>query len=311
MSPPEAAAITLYVGGYAGSVQRRRCCVTGPRCFSPSWPPLVPFTPDEAARVEGLLDSGAYTDVRPGTRLSPEAALQRQLSWEARAGRKWGLPTWRAKAFVSYDLLIDEKWVDGRKRKERWSVAEADRAVRVTVDAAGYLASQRARLAPRRLVLACQGVVAEQYVDCVQGVLAHATPADTLGLGGWCILGKCRRWLPEFWRTVRRVLPLAAGAGLRSVHVFGVLYRPALGGLLWLCDQHGLALSTDSKKPILDPTHREKVSSGACPPTWEENLALWRARLEGLRSSAHYREPPDPLHQRQLFLPAGSKEAWP
>jgi hypothetical protein len=298
--PVTGAGVTLYVGADAQNVQRRRFNLTGLRCFSGAYGPMSRFTPDEAAGVVALLDSGAFSDP-PGRRLTPEGAMGRQLRWETNAERWWGYP-WRAEALVSYDLLVDEHWCDGRRKKHRWTVAEADRAVRVTVDAAAYLASQRGRLAPRRLVLAAQGVDACQYQDCAAGVLAHATPGDTLGLGGWCILGRWRSWLPTFWAAMRRTLPRAAAAGLTSVHLFGVLYRPALGPLLWLCDRHGLALSTDSKSPALDVTWKDAKKAGARAPTWEANVAWWRDALAGLRDTGYYREPPSPHGARQLFL---------
>jgi hypothetical protein len=296
-------AVRLYVGADAQNVQRRRFNLTGLRCFSGAYGPMSRFTPGEAARVTGLLDSGAFSDP-PGKRLTPEGALERQLRWERNAERWWGHP-WKAEALVSYDLLIDEKWSGGRRKKERWTVAEADRAVRVTVDAAAHLAAQRSRLAPRRLVLAAQGVDACQYQECVAGVLAHARPGDTLGLGGWCILGRQRSWLPTFWAAMRRTLPLAAAAGLAGVHLFGVLYRPALGPLLWLCDRDGLALSTDSKSPALDVTWKDAKKAGARTATWEKNVEWWQDALAGLRGCAHYREPPAPHGGRQLLLFGG------
>jgi hypothetical protein len=157
-------------------------------------------------------------------------------------------------------------------------------------------------LAPRGFVLACQGVDTGQYAECVAGVLAHALPADTIGLGGWCILGMCRTWIPVAWQTWRRILPAIARAGIRSVHLFGVLFRPVLGGLLWLCDQHGLALSTDSSAPILAPCFPDQARSGALAPLWEDNVRLWQEALATLRTSPFYREPPDPKVSRQLEL---------
>jgi hypothetical protein len=295
--------VMLYCGADAQNVQGRRLNLVGRRCFSGSYGPKSRFTAAEVPHVQGLLDSGAFSDA-PEDRLCAPGALQRQLRWEREAERFWGCP-WQAEAFVSYDLLIDEKWSGGKRTKKRWSVTEADRAVRVTVDAAEFLASQRQRLAPRQLVLATQGVDARQYEDCVRGVLAHADPADWLGLGGWCILGRQTSWLPTFWASMRAVLPLIRGAGLHRVHLFGVMYEPALGGLLWLCDQHELLLSTDSAKPVLATTWKNTKKAGAMADTWEENVRLSRHRLATLRSSRHYREPPLGCRERQLTLFCG------
>jgi hypothetical protein len=179
--------VRLYVGADAGSIHRRRYNLTGHRCFSAAGGPRCRYNALEAAEVIGLLDSGAFSDA-PGDRLTPLDALQRQLDWEREAQRFWAHP-WRAAALVSYDLLIDEKWSGRKRKKRRWSVSDADRAVRVTVEAATFLAKGRPVLAPRQLCLACQGVDAAQYEDCVKGVLACATPQDIIGLGGWCIIG--------------------------------------------------------------------------------------------------------------------------
>lgn len=296
-------AVRLYVGMDCGRNQGRRLNLTGPRMFNGQYGPHSMFTPDEVPHLDGWCDSGAFNDP-PDKRLTPDAALERQLRWETRAAGKWGCE-YRHQAVVSYDLLIDEKWVDGRKKKERWSVAEADRAVRVTVDAAAYLSSQRHRLQPRTLVMACQGVDAVQYAECAAGVLAHARPGDVFGLGGWCILGLQRSWLRTFWESIRRVLPMMAAAGLSRVHIFGVMWTVPLGGLVWLADRYGLVVSTDSKKAVSDcrwKTPEQRRQAGARRDTWEENVAWWRQTLAELRNSPVYREPPANREYRQVGL---------
>jgi hypothetical protein len=293
-------AVRMYVGADCGTIQGRRFDLVGPRMFNGQYGPHGKFLPEEVPLLDGWCDSGAFNDP-PDKRLTPEAALARQLRWEVRAAKKWGVP-YRHNAVVSYDLLIDEKWTNGVKKKERWDVAEADRAVRVTVDAAAYLASRREELSPRRLILATQGVDASQYQECAAGVLAHCKPGDIFGLGGWCILGLHRRWLPTFWDAMRRVLPMVATAGLREVHIFGVMWQKALGGLVWLADRHGLTVSTDSKKAAMDCTWKDAKKAGAVADTWEENVAIWRSRLANLRSSEFYREPPSVQMSRQLSL---------
>jgi hypothetical protein len=257
--------------------------------------------------VRGLLDSGAFSDPPP-RRLDPDRALERQLAWECRATAFWRAGTpWRAEALVSYDRLIDEVWEAGpgglglARHKPRWNVAEAEGAVRETVEAARYLAARRAALAPRALVLACQGVDAAQYRECAAEVLRAAAPGDWLGLGGWCVLGRWRRrWLPAFWETLHACLPLAARAGVRRVHLFGVLWPPALGGLLWLADRRGLAVSTDSSAPLLAATRADPTKAGLRAPTCHGNVAWWRHALGGLRGSPFYREPPDPVTRLEL-----------
>jgi len=293
-------AVRLYVGTDCTTIQGRRFNLTGSRMFNGQYGPNGRFTPQEVSLLDGWCDSGAFNDA-PEERLSPADALARQLRWEERASEKWGA-LYQHRAVVSYDLLIDEKWTAGKKRKERWSVSEADAAVRATVDAAAYLASQRTRLDRRRLVLACQGVDACQYAECASGVLAHAQPGDVFGLGGWCILGLFRKWLPTFWDAMRRTLPLVKQAGLSRVHIFGVMWQKPLGGLVWLADRLGLAVSADSKRPGLDCRGGHFAKAGARCERWEDNVVWWKRELANLRTSKWYREPPLTRTSRQLEL---------
>lgn len=228
--------------------------------------------------------------------------MARQLKWERDSAAKSGVPGWRCEAIVSYDLLIDETWVGGTRRKERWSLARAEEAVEVTVEAARYLAGERDCLSPRTLVLACQGVDARQYSDCTEHVLEYARPGDWIGLGGWCILGRCKTLLPEFWRTMYQVLPRVEEAGVDHVHIFGVLWPPALGGLLWLADQYELTVSADSSAPIVNVTRKNDKKAGVRCPYWRDNVAYWVDLLAGLRHTEHYREPPFREPVRQLAL---------
>lgn len=296
-----APAVRLYVGGDGTYVGGRRLILDGDRAFSAAVRPRSSVTDTRAVCM--LLDSGAFSDA-PDARLTPAGALARQLAWERKAARLWRGPV-QAHALVSYDRLIDETWVAGVRHKRRWSVRAADAAVAETVEAARYLASQRALLAPRTLVLSAQGVDAGQYDVCVAEVLRVATPADWIGLGGWCILGRFTSWLPTFWATLRLVLPRVAASGVRHIHIFGVLYPPALGGLVWLADQHGLTVSSDSSAPVLSAvytTPAKRRKAGCRGETWEANVAWWRGRLAGLRDTPHYREPPDVPALRQLWL---------
>jgi hypothetical protein len=146
-----------------------------------------------------------------------------------------------------------------------------------------------------------------QYAECVAEVLKCATPADWIGLGGWCIIGRWKSWMPEFWATCWRCLPAIAAAGIGNVHIFGVLYQPALGGLLWLCDQHRVSLSTDSAAPVLAATWKgdgraKKAGVRAASGTWRDNVAWWQDALGSLRSSQYYRRPPNPAAGRQLEM---------
>ena len=280
-------------------MQGEREDLAGDRCFSAAVPQMPGcFSAGRGATALG--DSGAFTDVCDDKRLSPDEALERQFAWEGRAANTLGR-AWRFAHLASYDRLIDEKYDASGRRKERWGVVEAESAVRETVEAARYLASERRRVEPRTLVLACQGVDEVQYDECVAEVLRHARPHDWIGLGGWCILGRWRSWLPVFWATLSRVLPRIADAGVGHVHIFGVLYQPALGGLCWLADQYGLTVSTDSAAPILSCTWKNKKKSGARAEHWRDNVKWWVGSLANIRASEHYKRPPQVARQASLW----------
>lgn len=291
--------VRLFVGGHAGTVQGEREDLVGDRMFSAAHQP-------QAARIalpglRGLLDSGAFTD-KPERRLTPERALDRQLRFEATATRIWK-GSWQAYGLVSYDRLIDETWVAGERHKRRWSVRQAESAVRETVEAAKYLAGERARLGNRRLVLSAQGVDALQYAECAAGVLQSTCAGDMFGLGGWCILGLKPSLLPTFWATLRLVLPMVAYAGVKEVHIFGVMWLPALGGLLYLADELGLSVSTDSTGPVLACTWKDAVKAGARMTYWRNNVTWWKTTLRYLRNTKHYKAPPEiPAMRQETFL---------
>jgi hypothetical protein len=310
----ESGGIELFVGGHAGTLPsrdggRERDSLTGKRMFTAVHPPnFAGFS--NPAKVQGIIDSGAFS-IDPRKRPASDKALERQLNWESKASDKWG-EAWQAYGLVSNDILIDETWSSGERKKQRWSIKEADWAVRETVEAAQYLASQRERLVPRRLVLSVQGVDSIQYQECMAEVLRVATPDDIIGFGGWCILGRFTSWLPEFWRTLRLTFPMIVQKGCQDIHIFGVLYQPALGGMLYLADQYGLKVSTDSTAPIKaclwkceDKTteaYRKKAGTRVKSGYWLDNCNWWQNTLTNLRQSEYYKEPPNLESCRQLDL---------
>ena len=210
-----------------------------------------------------LLDSGAFSDkielgvngeIVESKRLTFDKALQRQLH-HAYKYRYVDL----VKSIVSYDLLIDETWLDGERSKLRWSVESAEYAVQETIAAAQYLAAQRKRIDAFfghhvNLVLSAQGVEASQYARCAEEIVKVMKPGDIFGLGGWCITGLMRHiMLPAASAILPGVFEVLGSAGVKRVHVFGVIIPKMLGFLLCLCDQYGMSLSTDSSGPCTEP----------------------------------------------------------
>ena len=301
--------IRLFVGSHSHSVKGDRVDLAGDRCFSAAVKPGGFLKHLNPGQVRCLLDSGAFSD-KPEDRLSPEQALERQLQWEQGAAKIWGSEAWGRKwqvlALASYDYLIDETWVDGNRTKRRWSAEDAERAVAETIANARYLASQRDRLAPRKLILAAQGVNADQYERCVDRILEFAQPEDWIGFGGWCILGTPigKPWIPVFFEVLHRCLPKIAAVGISHIHIFGCTYLQVLGPALWLCDRYGISISVDSSRPILDHTRGDLKKAGARGQNWRESVKWWNSTLANLRKSEWYQKPE--RSEKGAIAPSGS-----
>lgn len=200
-----------------------------------------------------IMDSGAFSDTTD-QRLSFEQALHRQVAHAYRFGY-----VKQISHVASYDLLIDEKWQDGERSKIRWSKDEAESAVKETILAAAYAARQRRvihGMFGRKvgLILSAQGVEVEQYLRCAQGIVPMLEEEDVFGLGGWCITGLLPdAIMPSFRAIMQEVIPYLGSVGVKRAHIWGVCFTEALGELLWLCDQHGIKLSTDSSGPQRRP----------------------------------------------------------
>lgn len=257
------------------------------------------------SKINLFLDSGAFQRFKENQRITDEASLVLQLKREDQ------LKT-TCYALASNDRLIDEKNISGKKVKSRWSVEEGWLAVRQTIAAAQYLASQRKFLNNRICVLGCQGVDPSQYAICTREVLQIATSADWIGLGGWCILGKQQRWMPTFRQTLIEVIPLIAASPVNHVHIYGVLFEPAIGNLLWMCDRYGLTVSTDSKKPLSDcrwNTPEQRKQAGARFDNYKQNVDWWVNHLANFRSTPFYQSPfcgsvSQTRAKRKVFQPA-------
>ncbi len=209
------------------------------------------YIPDEVQSI--IVDSGAFSDTTD-IRLSFEESLHRQIAHAA----QWGY-TRKIGHIASYDLLIDEKWINGERSKIRWSKDDAEFAVRQTVLAARYLADKRTALQglyEQRvgLVLSAQGVEVEQYLRCTQQIVPLMADNDIFGLGGWCITGLLPDVImPSFKEIMPEVISFLGSQGVKRVHIWGVIFPRALGHLLYLCNQHGIQLSTDSSGPCRYP----------------------------------------------------------
>lgn len=241
--------VTFYCGlnGTAWNFQR-----TQPgeyACISPVYGASEKTRRENRVRVPAWTkvrqDSGAFSD-GPQSRLSLSEALGRQIEH----GHKFGYHS-QIIDRASYDLLIDEMWTQGNRHKRRWTENDAEMAVGETVSAAAYLSKEY----DGARVLSAQGVTDRQYLDCSMRVLEwFDRDIDTFGLGGWCICGKMPSVMREpFDDTISLVIPALAKSGVKRVHIWGVMDSAFLGPLLYICDDHGIALSTDSSGPSVRP----------------------------------------------------------
>src|SRR6266568_4006890 len=228
---------------------------------------------DDSKVKHVMVDSCAFSErielkdfvIVKNERLSFNDALQRQIAhaYEFRYAHI-------VESLVSYDLLIDETWQDGERSKQRWSVKSAEYAVQETIKAAQYLATQRRRIDGVfghhvRLILSAQGVEAEQYRRCAEEIVKVMKPEDDIfGLGGWCITGLMRHdMLPAAAMILPGVFEVLGKAGVKRVHVFGVIIPALLGFLLHLCKKYGIRLSTDSAGPCVEPARNGNLGYGS------------------------------------------------
>jgi hypothetical protein len=251
----EGEAIRFYCG-VSEQQWNRHAVAPGPfACISPVYGKTTARKQMSYVRIPAgtkvLQDSGAFSD-GPGQRLGFAEALRRQEAHAERFGYADQL-----EARASYDLLIDERWSEQEangiwvRAKRRWSETQAEEAVEETVQAARYVHQHRNGLA---CVLSLQGVTARHYRRCAERILPFLREGDLIGLGGWCLTGKLpAHIMPVFRETMYSLIPFLGREGVRRVHLWGVCYAAALGELLWVCDQEGIQLSTDSIGPSVRP----------------------------------------------------------
>lgn len=115
--------------------------------------------------------------------------------------------------------------------------------------------------------------------------------------------------MPVFRQTIKSVIPFLGREGIKKAHIWGVLYPFALGELLWVCDQYGIELSTDSVGPnwgpcmskwgIGDWINRDyKSTQGPIMGIHRKiHVAITRCWLKQFRQSQYYREPPKDSHR--------------
>ncbi len=304
--------IRFYCGAGNETTYTQPVDVGGYACISPvygkkgKWQSRVSVSAD--CRV--FQDSGAFSD-NIAHRLTFPEAMERQNAHAL----KWGYADC-IEAQASYDLLIDETWTGQLRHKRRWSVADAESAVDITVAAAKWISDHRHLTSTPRLILSAQGVDAPQYLRCAERVMPYMREGDVFGLGGWCIIGMMSAvMMPTFNDTLLSVIPFLAREGVKRVHIWGVLYAPALGRLLAMCDKYGLEVSTDSAGPIVRITLGQwgyddwkkdipkLLTQKEITSTMTEHVKAVRSWLANFRQKRkHYRLPVEVERYEQMSL---------
>lgn len=233
-----------------------------------------------------IQDSGAFNDP-PYDRLTFSQALLRQY----RHAQRFDYIK-QVSHVASYDLLIDERWENGKRFKERWEVSDAEEAVKETVDTARWLHERRNIVKHiyknlNGLILSAQGVTPLQYKYCVENILPLIQEQDILGLGGWCITGKRRaQMLPVLKDTMKTIFPVIGKYNIQRIHIWGVIFPAALAVVADFCEQYDIQLSTDSAGPSVKP----------CMGTWGYGKWIDRTyqrqpiEYRGLHRIKHVRE---------------------
>lgn len=225
------------------------------------------------ADILAMVDSGAFQDVDDGVRLLPWTALERQLRFIRKLRFYLNNHDWMAECLFIYDQMagVDEAVVNGKKVKVRGTPDSAARAVEETLWAAQYYSSQREEIAKyaHHLGFVGQGIDPDQYEGCVRAMLPLMQSGDYFGFGGFCIWGRMpKRITPIAEETIKRVIPILWGAGIRRFHLLGVQYAPAIE---WVADlvrwiNEGLAekdhitFSTDGSAPETSATIAGRIS---------------------------------------------------
>lgn len=228
--------------------------VTPYLCLNPYY--SVTLNPEMDVRY--ILDSGAFQDVRSESRLSFREALDRQLLFENKVGRK-------AEAIVSYDRLVDEQVNETGQFKKRVDHDTGAEFVEETLKASEFLVSRRSELEDRQLILSCQGTSITQYIGCVESMLEIAQPGDIIGLGGFCILSKNMEYEKEFYEVIMDVFPKIHQRGIDRVHIFGMGTFRALVQADVLARMNDIELSYDTSSPEMNSVYGKVFN----PIYWE------------------------------------------
>jgi hypothetical protein len=119
--------------------------------------------------------------------------------------------------------------------------------------------------------------------------------------------------LPVFAETINVVMPYIAVKGVQKVHIWGVLYAPALAMLLHAADKYGISVSTDSSGPNRRPSFGQWGYADWCNLNYKrapvetrgveraKHVAAVRNWLTDFRCTRYYLKMSKPSLQMPLF----------
>lgn len=230
-------------------------------------------------RAASICDSGAFQDLGARPRLTPRAALDRQLRYEDQLRARTGDRTWHFEAVAIYDEMagVDEAVIEGRKRKVRGNEDTARRAVEATLEAAAHYHARRSDI-EGRVMFVGQGINPAQYVEeCVEPMAAMMRPDDYFAFGGFCIIGRQRSLIPVFRATFPAALDALIPRGITRYHLLGVCVPEAVTFAAAEAARRGVALSTDSSAVEL-----ASVISGAVYVNGRKKRGPWTKAQKGV-----------------------------
>ncbi|MDY0247273.1 MAG: hypothetical protein RBR26_10160 [Methanosarcina mazei] len=212
--------------------------------------PYYNVTIGKGSKCKYMIDSGAFQDVGNESRLTYQEALNRQLKFEKKISKYK-----KADAIVSYDRLVDEQMGEAGQFKERVPMDIAKSYVEETIKAAEFLDGCRSKLGTRKLILSCQGVNADQYIQCLENILNVSKEGDIIGFGGFCIMSKSIEYEKQYYDVIKRAFPLIKKEGINRVHIFGVGIFRALIQTDVFARMNGLECSYDTSSPEINATY--------------------------------------------------------
>lgn len=203
--------------------------------------------------TDGIMcDSGAFQDIDKSVRLTPKAALDRQLAFRDHLRLVTQCSTFTFEVVCIYDQMagVDESLVcvDGvsKKVKVRGNEDTAQIAVNETLEAAEYYSKHYTE----RIAYVAQGISPKQYLTCTVELLTIARSDDYYAMGGFCIIGRKRKtMLPIFYDTCDTVFPIVAKKGIKRIHLLGVAIPDAVRYAQTRANALKLTLSTDTSAP--------------------------------------------------------------